>query len=143
MPDWNTRELQDLKEFILLFVECMNKKDLRILESIFDSNAILHREMKNHLGFTEIADWYKNMWKHKGFSNSIFILKDATSGIFPDNTAKVILWFEIHVPDFDKNGIKENQIHIETLDLIKQENEWKIQKCLGLGYDPIEHDKAF
>ncbi|MDO9391499.1 MAG: nuclear transport factor 2 family protein [bacterium] len=146
MPDWDSKELTKVKQFVLLFTKAMNGKKASQLRRVFHKDAILHREMQNFLGHADIIKWYEKVWDTQGFRQAEFVLMDATAGILPDGSAKCILWFEIKVPSVKlKGAAKPNpkQIHVETLDLKLYGKQWRITKCFGLGYEPKDHKKYF
>lgn len=137
MPNWDSSELKDIKDFIVKYITALNMKDFQILRECFAVNAVLHRGMKNYVGRDEIIGWYKNQLK---VGDMKFELKDASAGLLPDSSAKCILWFEICAKGYDR--VKKD-VHIESIDLEKTHSNWEIQKCFGLGYDPEYHKKYF
>lgn len=146
MPNWNSKELINIKKFIILFTKVMNEKKTSLIKSVFDKNANMHRGMANVEGVADITKWYNHMWNSQGYGNAKFILKDASAGILPDGTAKCILWFEINIHKHRNEYRimpKQKQVHIETLDIELIDKKWKIKQCFGIGYDPKDHKKYF
>jgi hypothetical protein len=146
MPDWDSNELSQVKQFVLRYTKAMNDKQASQLRQVFRADAVLHREMDNFVGWHNIIKWHEKVWDTQGFRNARFVLKDATAGILPDGSAKCIVWYEINVPGKKAKGTAKptpKQIHVESLDLTRSGKQWKITRCFGIGYDPKEHRHSF
>ena len=146
MPDWNSKELVKIKQFVVRYTQAMNDKKVDRFKQVFHKNAIMHRAMENFQGLPAIIKWHAKAWDSQGFRHAAFALKDASTGIFPDGSAKCILWYEITVPKGSSKGTahpKIKSIHIESLDLKLCGNKWKVTRCFGMGYDPNFHAKYF
>jgi hypothetical protein len=137
MPDWDNNELREIKDFIITFTKALNTKNYQSLGECFEENAVLHRAMENYIGRNAIIEWYKSQLNAGDIQ---FGLMDATAGVFPDSSAKCILWYEITARGYGK--VKKD-ICIETMDLVKKGEFWKIRNCFGMGYSPKEHKRSF
>ncbi|MBN2379573.1 nuclear transport factor 2 family protein [candidate division WOR-3 bacterium] len=130
MPDWHDAKLKDIKGLIIKYTRALNSKNYDLLRGCFSDDAALHRGMKNYVGKDEITAWNRKQLEGKSLR---FELKDAIAGVFPDSTARCILWFEIY----------NDQVHVESIDLVNVDADWLISKCFGLGYDPEHHRENF
>ena len=66
-----------------------------------------------------------------------FELLDASAGFFSGDEAQLLLYMEIY-----QNGTKK-ELFIESMNLRREDDDWKISQLFGLSYEPEFHRRYF
>ena len=136
MPDWNNKKYLPLKKLTEIYVNCFNNRDFELLKKYLSNSVILERG-KTTEGKDNVINHQKDLFSRKDLDNIKFELIDATAGFFKEKESQLILYLEIM-----QGGVKK-ETFIESLLLIKEDKDWKIDRIFGITFEPDEHKKYF
>jgi len=136
MPDWNNKKYLPLKKLTESYVNCFNNRDFELLRKQLSNSVILERG-KTVEGKDEVISHLKDLFNRKDLENIKFELIDATAGCFTETESQLILYLEIM-----QDGVKK-ETFIESLLLIKEDEDWKINRIFGITFEPDAHKKYF
>ncbi|MBN1968161.1 MAG: hypothetical protein JXR48_15190 [Candidatus Delongbacteria bacterium] len=130
MPNWNQKPFDQLKQLIKSYDEFLNRVNDNFGEYL-DRNSIMSRG-DIYRGRDQIIQWFKNIENNFG----PFKLKDATATFFSDSHSRVLLYFEIKKDDM-------TETMVESMDLCKYGDNWRVKDMFALSYEPEYHEKYF
>ena len=136
MPDWNNTKYLPLKQLTEIYINCFNNRDFELLKKHLSDSVILERG-KTAEGKDNVINHLKDLFSRKDLENIKFELIDATAGFFTEKESQLILYLEIM-----QGGVKK-ETFIESLLLIKEDKDWKIDRIFGITYEPDAHKKYF
>ena len=136
MPDWNNKKYLPLKKITEIYVNCFNNRDFELLKKHLSNSVILERGLTAE-GKDKAVTQLENLFNRKDLENIKFELIDATAGFFNKKESQLILYLEIM-----QDGVKK-ETFIESLLLIKEDKNWKIDRIFGITYEPDAHKKYF
>lgn len=136
MPDWNHDSYRTIKELIERFLSSLNDRDYHLLEDCLADEIVMSRE-DTYRGKEEVIGWYRKMFSGTEHGAVEFELLDASTGLFSEDQAQVILYTEIY-----QNRV-EKELFIESMNVVRKDGHWKISQLFGLSYEPESHREYF
>jgi len=136
MPNWNLEEYRPIKDLITDYVNGLNNRDYKSIAKHLTETCIMAKHCAL-TGVSEIINWFANTFENEDCRTLKFELVDASANFFKESESQALLYMQIY-----KNQ-QPQQIHIESLYLVKSDNSWKINRIFGLGFDSESHNEYF